>query len=207
MDFVFWKGIFIGLVIAFPTGPVGFLTLRRSYLFGMKSTMYSATGAVITDAFYGIVVGFGLQKIARFLGMVAPYTQVIAGIVLVIIGVRSYFHRLDLAHHEGENTPIRDIGSIAILNALNPTLVFSFTVLFTGIGMGQYVGHPREIIDFLMGIAVGTFAFWFTIGKAISYLRRTDREHWVQGANKYTGVGLAIIGAILLIIATGKVAL
>lgn len=207
MDIVFWKGALIGLVVAFPTGPVGFLTLRRIYLFGLRSGMYSTAGAVATDAFYGIVVGFGLHKIARFLSMIAPYAQIAAGAVLIMIGARSYFHKLDLAHHEGENTPLRDSISIALLNLLNPTLIFSFTVLFTGIGMQQHVGHPREMITFLCGIAAGSFLFWFIIGKAISYLCRTDRGHWVQSANRYTGVGLAIIGIILVGISTAKMVL
>lgn len=200
MDFTFWKGVFIGLLVAFPTGPVGFLTLRRSYLFGMRSAMYSTIGAVMTDAFYGVVVGFGLRKIARFLIMVAPYASIAAGAILIFIGIKSYFKKLDLEHHEGENAPFKDITSTAFLNALNPTLIFSFTVLFTAMGMQKHVGHPREIIVFLIGIASGSFLFWFAVAKAVGYLRRTDREHWVQSANKYTGIALGIIGVILVVI-------
>ena len=53
---------------------------------------------------------------------------------------------------------------------------------------------------FLIGIASGSFLFWFAVAKAVGYLRRTDREHWVQSANKYTGIALGIIGVILVII-------
>jgi threonine/homoserine/homoserine lactone efflux protein len=200
MDFTFWKGVFIGVLIAFPSGPVGFLTLRRSYLFGLRSTMYSAVGAVMTDAFYGVVVGFGLKKIAKFLVMIAPYAEIVAGIALVIIGIRSFFHRLDIEHHEGENTPIQDIISTFLLNALNPTLIFSFTVLFTMIGMEKFVGNPREIITFLIGIACGTFLFWFAVSKAIKKLHERAQGHYIQQANKYTGIALGLIGAVLLVI-------
>lgn len=201
MDITFWKGVLIGILIAFPAGPAGFLTLRRSYLFGLRSTMYSALGAVMSDTFYGVVVGFGLRKTARFLIMIAPYAEIGAGVILIIIGIRSYFHTLDLEHHEGENAPFRDISSTLLLNVLNPTLIFSFTVLFTMIGMGRYIGHPRQIITFLIGITSGTFFFWIVVSKLISYLRANQKSHYVQKANKYTGIALGIIGAILVMLA------
>lgn len=204
LDATFYKGVFVGLLIAFPTGPVGFLTLRRAYLFGVKSAMYSTAGAVFTDAFYGVVVGFGLKRIANFLIFIAPYASIAAGMILIGIGVRSYFHELDFKHHEGENTPVRDIISTAFLNSLNPTLIFSFTVLFTSMGMHHHVGQPRYIIIFLIGIAAGSFLFWLSVAKAVGYLRKTDREHWVQKANKYTGLALGVIGVMLVILSVVK---
>jgi threonine/homoserine/homoserine lactone efflux protein len=134
--------------------------------------------------------------------MKAPdaHESIAAGAILIFIGIKSYFKKLDLEHHEGENAPMQDIVSTALLNALNPTLIFSFTVLFTAMGMQKHVGHPREIIVFLIGIASGSFLFWFAVAKAVGYLRRTDREHWVQSANKYTGIALGIIGVILVVI-------
>lgn len=198
MNITFWKGVFIGILVAFPSGPVGFLTLRRSYLFGVRSAMYSTLGAVLTDLFYGVVVGFGLRNIARFLVFVAPYAQMIAGVALVIIGVRSYYHKLDVTHNEGENTPVRDIVSTLLLNALNPTLIFSFTVLFTLIGMEKFVGHPQEIITFLIGLACGVVIFWLSVSIGIKKLQERAQSHHIQKASKYTGVALACVGIILL---------
>jgi hypothetical protein len=166
--------------------------------------MYSALGAVLTDAFYGTVVGFGLKKIAKFLIMVAPYAEIGAGVILLGIGIRSYFHEYDFEHHEGENTPLKDIGSTTILNALNPTLIFSFTVLFTMMGMQEYVGNPRHIIIFLIGIASGTFLFWVAVNAIITKLKQQQKNHIVHKANKYTGIALGIIGAILIILAIIK---
>ena len=200
MVFTVWKGVFIGILIAFPSGPAGFLTLRRSYLFGLRSAMYSTAGAVMSDAFYGVVVGFGLRRIARFLLMIAPYAEIIAGLALIYIGISSYFHKLDISKKEGENGPFKDIVSTFFLNALNPTLIFSFTVLFTLIGMERFVGHPREIITFLIGIASGSFLFWFLVSKAIKSLHEQAKSHYVQDANKYTGVALGVVGAILLVL-------
>lgn len=200
MNAIFWKGIIIGILVAFPSGPVGFLTLRRSYLFGIKSALYSTAGALISDLFYGVVVGFGLKKIAKFLVLVAPYTQIAAGVFLIALGARSFYHRLDVGKHEGQNTPLQDITSTMVLNALNPTLIFSFTVLFGMIGMTRHVGHPQEIITFLIGIATGVFMFWTTISFAIKKLHERAQERYIQKAYRYTGLALGIIGGILLVL-------
>lgn len=200
INIIFWKGLFIGLLVAFPSGPVGFLTLRRGYLFGIKSALYSTAGAVISDLFYGVVVGFGLKKIAKFLVVLAPYTQIAAGVFLVILGVRSFYHRLDVNKHEGENTPFQDITSTMILNALNPTLIFSFTVLFGMIGMMSYVGQTKEIITFLIGMTTGAFVFWTSVSFAIKKLHERAQERYIQKAYQYTGVAIAIVGCILLML-------
>lgn len=200
MNIIFWKGVLIGLLVAFPSGPVGFLTLRRGYLFGIKSALYSTTGALISDLFYGVVVGFGLKKIAKFLVVLAPYTQIAAGVFLVLLGIRSFYHRLDVSKHEGENTPFQDIASTMILNALNPTLIFSFTVLFGMIGMTRHVGQVQEMVTFLVGMATGVFVFWMSISFAIKKLHERAQERYIQKAYQYTGLALVVVGCILLVL-------
>jgi threonine/homoserine/homoserine lactone efflux protein len=205
MDIIFWKGIFIGILIALPTGPVGFLTIRRFFVFGMRSGMYSAIGAICSDAFYGIVEGFGLQTIKNFLVSISGYAEIIAGIALVWIAWKSIKKPLNLEHIGEENHPVQDITSTAILNILNPTLIFSFTTLFVLMGINKFVGHTDSIIIFLVGIAIGTSLFWFLIGRGIIYLRNHDRSHHVQEINRITALILGAVGIILLLLSIIKI--
>lgn len=205
MDIIFWKGIFMGILIALPTGPVGFLTIRRIFIFGMRSGMYSAIGAICSDAFYGVVVGFGLQAIKNFLISISGYAEIIAGLALVWIAYRSIKKPLDLNTIDKENHPVQDITSTAFLNILNPTLIFSFTTLFVLMGVDKFVGHPESIITFLIGIAIGTLLFWYLIGKGIIYLRNHDRSHHVQEINRITALILGAVGVILLLLSIVKI--
>jgi len=113
-------------------------------------------------------------------------------------------HKLDLEHHEGENTPLKDITSSAFLNILNPTLIFSFTIMFTAMGMHHHVGQPVSIGIFLLGIAGGTILFWFIIAKLISYCRRNQKSHYIQRANKWTGVILGVVGMVFIVMSLIK---
>lgn len=191
----------MGILIALPTGPVGFLTIRRIYIFGLRSGLFSACGAIMSDAFYAIVVGFGLRKISQFLISISTLTEMIAGIALIFIAIKSLSQTIDLRHTDEENHPFQDMISIAILNLLNPTLIFSFTTLFFIMGMQSYVGNTPLMITFLFGIAAGTLGFWFIIGKGIVFLRHHNKEDVVQKINRIIGIILGGAGIVLITLA------
>jgi threonine/homoserine/homoserine lactone efflux protein len=127
---ILFLGLVAGISVALPYGPVGFVIIRRFYLFGIKSGMYSAFGSSLSDAFYAIVVGFGLHRIQNFLLSISSYAEVFAGIVLLYIGARAIKHKMHLHEDEEENHPVQDVTSTLLLNFLNPTLIFFFCSYF-----------------------------------------------------------------------------
>lgn len=206
MDITFWKGVFMGILIALPTGPVSFLIIRRMYLFGMKNGMYSVYGSMVSDAFYASVVGFGLSKIHHFLINISGYAQIIAGIALLYIGHRSAKETQEQLEQDlKQNHPVQDVVSISFLNLLNPTLVLSFGAIFLALGMGKSVGDPRLVITFLIGISTGTLLFWYLFGRWIERMRQQNRSHMVGKVNKVIGVILFVTGVILLLLALVRI--
>ncbi len=203
MDIPFWKGIFIGLLIALPTGPVSFLIIRRIYLFGIRTGLYSVIGALLTDIFYIVVVGFGLKTIQRFLGMTTGYAEIIAGVIIIVSGYRIMKEREKNIEQEiKQQHPIKNIFSITVLNILNPTLVFSFSAMFLAFGMGPSIGNPRDIGTFIIGFITGTIVFWYGFGMLIIYMKTRDQSHRMHTINKGFGVVLLAVGIILLLLAT-----
>lgn len=206
MDITFWKGVFMGILIALPTGAVSFLIIRRMYLFGMKSGMYSVIGSMISDLFYAVIVGFGLKIIQEFLTDLSGYVEIIAGLALIVTGYRAYRETpQELSEDLKQNHPLRDVTSIALLNLLNPALILSFTTIFIILGMGHNIGHPKLIITFLIGISVGTLLFWYLAGRQIVRLRKVNRPDMVQKFNQISGIVLAIIGVILILLSIVKI--
>jgi threonine/homoserine/homoserine lactone efflux protein len=202
MDITFWKGVFMGILIALPTGPVSFLIIRRIYLFGIRVGLYSTIGALITDIFYIAVVGFGLKTIQRFLGMTTGYAEIIAGIIIIVSGYRIMKEREQNIEQEiYQQNPLKNIISITLLNILNPTLVFSFSALFLTFGMGSSIGNPRDIGTFLIGFITGTMIFWYGFGLLIIRMKTRNQSHRMHIINKGFGVMLLVIGIILLLLA------
>lgn len=54
------KGIILGLSIAAPVGPIGFLCIRRTLAQGRISGLLSGLGTATADAIYSTIAAFGL---------------------------------------------------------------------------------------------------------------------------------------------------
>ncbi len=198
---LFLLGIVTGLAVALPYGPVGFVIIRRFYLFGMKSGMISALGNALSDGFYAMVVGFGLHRIEHFLLAISRYTEIGAGLVLIYLGARAVTTKLSLDEDEVENHPIQDVTSTFLINILNPTLIFAFALVFTILAKITHTDHFGfyGTLSFLMGIPVGTCLLWFLTGSLIHYLRRNNKHSVVEKINYGTGAILGILGVGVLI--------
>ena len=61
------KGILVGFLIAIPSGPVGFICVRRTLVYGPLSGLLSGLGTVSGDILYSIVVTFGLHFISKII--------------------------------------------------------------------------------------------------------------------------------------------
>ncbi len=203
---LFLLGIVAGAAIALPYGPVGFVIIRRFYLFGMKSGMISALGTSISDIFYAVIVGFSLHKIQHFLLSIATYTEIGAGLVLIYLGVNAIRTKLALGEGEVENHPIEDIVSTFLINFLNPTMIFAFVLTFSILAkiVGKESVGFEGVMVFIAGIPVGTCLLWYGIGALIRHLRKNNRHAVVERINYYTGAILGVIGIVLAAAAITK---
>ena len=202
MGFVLFKGILMGLLIALPTGGVSFLIIRRFYLFGMKSGMYSVLGSMLSDLFYASIVGFGLGAVGADLIHFSVYAELIVGASLMFVGYRAYRETARELKKEEHNPahPIKDFSSVFALNILNPALIVSFSVLYLALGMHHAVGHPKLILIFLLGTVLGTIILWYGIARAIIFLRHKNRFDMTQKINKITGIVLLVTGLTLVVL-------
>ena len=198
---LFFMGVAAGVLVALPYGPVGFLIIRRFYLFGMISGMVSALGMALSDGFYAVVVGFGLHDIIHFVRSFALYGEITLGLLLIYIGIRAMRKKLEIQIDEEKKHPMRDLASAFFINILNPSLIVWFALAFS---IFRTLSH-RHLTDIgtgisILGIVSGACLLWFAIGKGIRYLRRKNRDEVVHRINYYTGAILAGLGVILLII-------
>jgi threonine/homoserine/homoserine lactone efflux protein len=202
---LFFLGMVAGMAVGLPYGPVGFILIRRFYLFGMKSGMYSAFGMACSDTFYAVIVGFGLHSVLHFVTAIAIYAEIVLGFLLIFLGYRSMKQKLELQIDEEKKHPARDITSTFFINILNPSLVVWFALAFSI--LGNIVKHSVGRVGsglFIAGIACGACFLWFIIGGGIRYLRKKNRDELVQKINYVTGGVLALLGVAILILAVIK---
>src|SRR5258708_6600702 len=87
------RGWVLGLLIAAPVGPIGVLCIRRTLAEGRLYGFVSGLGAATADATYGAVAAFGLTFISDILIGQRVWMQIIGGLFLCYLGVRTFTSR------------------------------------------------------------------------------------------------------------------
>ncbi len=197
MNIFVWTGIIFGLLIALPTGPVGFITIQRMYSHGIWSGMITNCGSIVADIFYCVVVGFGLHFIGEPLLRYTHYTQLFVGVLLIITGIVIFRKHMELTEDRTIIQYIGDFVSALSINGLNPTLLITFSALFVALGMTPYIGDILEMISFMLGMVVGQIVFWYSMGTLLVMARKHQRADLVRQVQRILGVILGIIGFII----------
>ncbi len=201
-------GIGVGMVIAIPTGPIGFLVMRRMLLYGVRAGMYSAVGSIVSDMFYAIVVGFSLTHILRFFLAIQNPLQIIAGVLIAWMGWQGLrkVHN-NIAENDPEFNPVRDFVSTFVVNFMSPQVIISFTFLFAIVGVGKTILDPYHIGVFIAAVLSGSFLWWYGLALWIDRMRLKGRDvsaesvrlvsAWVLIGSGVFLVGMAIVRLVL----------
>jgi threonine/homoserine/homoserine lactone efflux protein len=84
-------GIVIGIMMAFPIGPVNIICIRRTLSFGTVNGFVAGLGAVTGDGIFAIVSGFGLTAASQLLQGLSIPLQLAGGALLLLFGWRTFF--------------------------------------------------------------------------------------------------------------------
>lgn len=178
---MFLKGLLIGFAIAVPVGPIGFLCLRRTLVYGRITGFVSGLGAATADALYGLVAAFGLTAISTFLIENERWLQLVGGLFLVFLGLKTA-----LAKAPGNDPacappppPQRSLGaayfSTVVLTLTSPATILAFVAIFAGVGLGADSTGVVHALELVAGVFVGSALWWFALSLGAGVLR--DRLH------------------------------
>jgi len=171
---VFLKGIVIGLIVALPSGPVGFICLRRIFTYGKTVGFISGVGGSIGDAIYAFIAALGISSLASLFPDSAIWVQALGGFILMIFGIKIMLSK-PVTHEDIRELPRhRIIGSFFSALALtlaNPTMIFSFAALFAGLGFITAPGDFTSAGLIAGGILLGACASWFLVSRLEETLR------------------------------------
>jgi threonine/homoserine/homoserine lactone efflux protein len=218
MDYILLivSGFVFGLFAAVPIGPVNLLCIRRTLEYGSIHGFVAGLGATMGDGMFAIITGFGLTAVGQLIkGFSAPL-QLIGGLLLLSIGLRTYFAKpaprfeVKVAANEngkGKATLARSVASTFALTISNPAPLFVFTALFTGLG-GLAGGHPSFFgtAFVVAGVFGGSATWWLVLTTGVGLLHARIDERVVRIINKVSGFAFAAFGlAILLHLAIERV--
>ena len=199
MDFgLFLRGLAIGFSIAAPVGPIGILCIRRTLAEGRASGFLSGLGAATADALYGCVAGFGLTVVSGFLVDRRAWIQLIGGVFLLALGVRTL--RSKPAERAAQASAGRGLAgsylSTLLLTLTNPMTIISFAGIFAALGVAETGGSLAAAAWLVAGVFLGSAAWWLLLSGGVGLMRERLASGALLWVNRASGAVLVVFGAI-----------
>jgi threonine/homoserine/homoserine lactone efflux protein len=209
--FVIASGIFIGVIVAAPVGPVNLICIRRTLAFGRMNGFLSGAGAALGDGVFAVIVAFGLTAVSSFIQGYSGVIEVFGGTVLVAMGVYTFFSN-PRAFKNPEEVPLpnsHDAGNLAsamtstfFLTITNPVTMLGFMALFSG-WLGIQPEQERVSLvtaTILVGsVVAGSALWWAALSSFMGLFKGKMSFKRLKRINQVSGVMVAIFGAAVLL--------
>jgi threonine/homoserine/homoserine lactone efflux protein len=199
---IIFLGFFIGLIAAIPIGPVNLLVVRRTLAYDPLHGFMSGLGAVLADAVYASITGFGFTAIAQLIKGHSTTLQVVGGLMLLFFGARMYVAppniRLENGDQQGESKALpllRAMMSTFALAVTNPATLLAFTAMFAGVA--GWVGQEASFYGaafLVVGVLAGSTFWWFALTTITGLFHRHIDERVMTVINKVSGVIITAFG-------------
>lgn len=195
------KGIFIGLLVSAPMGPIGVLCVQRTLNEGKMHGFVSGIGASLSDIVYAIIAGVGMGFILDFIEANHYPLQIGGSLVLLILGY--YIFKSNpakkLLKQEHKKSPYwQTLVSSFFINLSNIGILFFFIAMFARFNFINAENIMEGIIG-ILSIGLGTVIWWLLISTVVNKLRNRFNPRGLKIFNKVLGIVLiciAIVGTI-----------
>ena len=191
----FLRGLFMGLSIAAPVGPIGVLCIRRTLSEGLFTGFVTGLGAATADAVYGCIAGFGLTFISDTLIHHQSWLRLGGGIFLCYLGIRTFIARPSgEGASSGGNHLAGAYVSTCFLTLTNPMTILFFAAVFAGLGVGGPKGSYASAAVLVLGVFIGSALWWLILSGSVGFLRKNFSPSWLQWVNRISGVIITAFG-------------
>ena len=193
-------GLGLGLFVAAQVGPIWLLCARSSLRYGARSGLAIGAGAAIIDFVYAVLGVAGASQLVQIDAARLTLGLVGAGFLLVL-GARTMWHAMRVrlgGEAEGEVLEPRAAFKTSLAaTASNPMTIASWAAVFSAASVGHVADHASGAVVMLLGIGVGSFA-WFAVLSAVTgRLGRRLRTTHLRVVDGLAGAGITTFGGIL----------
>lgn len=209
------KGLFVGVCVSAPVGPLGVLTIQRTISKGKWHGVVTGLGATTSDIIYAILVGLGMNFIINFIDAHQYIIQIIGSIVIAIFGIIIFRSKSKPKAEESFNRRRADIEQSPALKNVkkdsyrrdyltafglcfsNPLIIFLFIGLFAQFHL---FAIDNVIVDIatVISIIIGAFLWWMTLTWIVGTFAKSFNEKGLKKVNHITGAILVIAACVAI---------
>ena len=196
------RGIGIGLVLTFLTGPVFFALIKTSIEKGFHAGVSLALGVVTSDVVFVGAILFGSQYF-DISTQDKQHAGIIGCIILIALGIYYIFKKAEVNYNNTVPSKLQRTGYFLkgfLMCILNPTLLLHWTVV-VGTASTLYINTVpnRSLKIAVMFLTILTVQFGLDATKAFYANKLRDRisAKFVHRLNEIAGIALIIAALIL----------
>jgi len=198
---LFTQGIFIGLTLAVPVGPISIICIQRSVTDGRLHGILSGIGVATADSFYAAITVLGLTFISGVIIAQQYLFRSVAGIVLILIGIRVFMSvpsciKTKTVHE----TYLKDYLSMVAIAIANPLTLIFFLIILPGFGIVINSSSLLSAAEFVAGVFFGSAVWWIILCGAIGSMRSRFGAETLGLINRISGLLISFCGAGMLIL-------
>ncbi len=197
---MFFQGLLIGFAIAVPLGPIGFLCLRRTLVYGRWTGLVSGLGAATADALYGLIAAFGLTAVSSFLLRYENWLHLGGGLFFLGLGLKTALAAAPTEDPNALAQPPKQRGALAAffstfaLTAASPATILAFVAIFAGLGLGSRVESHLHAFELVAGVFLGSAVWWFSLSLGAGVLRDKLRAETLHTVHVVSGIFIGALG-------------
>lgn len=192
------KGVLIGLVVGFPSGPVGFLYIKRATTDGFPAGFVSGIGSTFAHLVYAFAFLFGYSKILKIYDESGDILTFVFSTIVIILGIIIFCSnkKKDYERDDAETLYGYFLSAFGI-TFTNPVEIIQFTFLFSFLGIFKAVSISYPLL--ILGIIIGSL-FWPLIASfTISKVRHSISNKKIEYLQKVVGIIIIFIGLFFIL--------
>ncbi len=193
-------GLLIGMLISVPTGPVGFLCVRRALVHHYRASFSSAFGSITADLIFGAIGIFSLTSVYDFFTKESTSIRFIGSLILLYVGIKTFFAIApELIPGIKKYEHIGNFASTFFLTMTNPVQIITLPVVFAAVGTGVRSGNYGDALFFLLGLAIGSVCSWVILIGIATVFKKKIKEHHFRLINRISGTLITGTGIYIML--------
>ena len=190
----FLRGLLVAAIFGVPAGAIGALTIHRSLQSGFVAGLVTGLGSTAADVLYACLSVFGVSLISEVLLAHQDIIRLVGGVLIILLGI-GIFRKKDDGVQSGTSDArlLACFGTSFAVAIANPATILSFLTAFAILGFEQKPS-AGDGVQMVLGIALGTAAWWAALAGIASRFQRRITGRAVTILHRILGVLLMLFG-------------
>ena len=195
------RGMMVGVVASAPMGPVGILTVQRTFNKGRWYGFATGCGAALSDLIYAVITGLGMSFVMDFIEKPTTifYIKILGSILLFCFGAYTYYTKPAEPHKPSgqRGTLWHNAFTGFAITVSNPLIVFLFLALFARVGFVVPDHHVEQAIGYA-GVLAGAIVWWLCLTTALNRIGSRFEMSTIALLNRLLGLLVMVASVVSL---------